>query len=57
MMIRNLITDKSWSAVADSTMNANIIIGTDDQSMFDFLSVSIPDQICLLQTYGSCDFR
>ena len=57
MTIRNLIMDKNWSAVADATTNANIIIGTDDKLVFDFLSVSIPNQICLIQTYGSCDFR
>jgi hypothetical protein len=57
MTIRNLIMDENWSAVADATTNANIIIGTDDKLVFDFLSVSIPNQICLLQTYGSCDFR
>ena len=57
MTIRSLILDKSWSAVADATTNANIIIGTDDKLVFNSLSVSIPNQICLLKTYGDCDFR
>jgi alpha-tubulin suppressor-like RCC1 family protein len=48
---------ESWSAVADAVKNSNVIIGTDDQVLFGFLSNSIPKQICLLQTHRSCDFR
>ena len=57
MAVRNLITGEDWPAVAEAITNANIVVGTDDQVVFDFLSDSIPNQICLLQTYGRCDFK
>jgi hypothetical protein len=57
MNIRNLINDQNWLGSTEAVLNSGIIIGTDDQDLFNVLSESIPKQICLLQTYGSCDFR
>ena len=57
MNIRNLINDLNWAGSAEAVLNSGIIIGTDDQDLFNILSESIPQQICLFRTHVSCEFR